>query len=108
MKLRQLQASNDEVYGISRKLFIALANDQLRRRKRFFGSKANVCKGCLDILLCDGPISFEICETIEELMDCNLLSGPQKMPWERRRRKAFPALKRCLEVYGIAKKGGWE
>lgn len=95
---------NEGMFLISRKLWIALANDQLARRKRIFGSQANVCQGCTEILNCDGPISFQVCQSLDELMECGAVTGPKKIKYERLRRRFMPISRDCLEAYGILKK----
>lgn len=98
------ETKDDGIVGISRKLWIALANDQLAKRKRIFGSQANVCEGCLEILMCEGPISFQVCERVEELMAAGLVTGPKKIKYSQLRRRILPVSIDCLEAYGLVKK----
>ena len=92
--------------GIPRKLWINLARRQMARRKAIFGNQANVCKGCTEILLCSGPISFQVCETLDDMIATGLMSGPKKTPWQRLRRKYLPVSEECLKKYGILVKNG--
>lgn len=85
--------------SIKRKLFIALANDQFARRKRTFGAQANVCKGCREILICDGPVSFELCDYVCSLQHDGTLIGPKRIPWERQRSKTYLISRSCLKSY---------
>ena len=91
-------------YAITRKLFIALANDQYKRRKRTWGSEANVCNGCREILQCSGTISFQACQAIDDTVASEIMSGPKKSSFERFRSKYFGVSRDCLETYGIMKK----
>lgn len=106
MKLTELNniQGNDGLYLIHRKLWIALANDQFTRRKRIFGSQANVCRGCTEILMCTGPVSFQVCQALDELIKCGYVTGPKKIKYSRLRRKWLPISKECLEAYGILRK----
>jgi len=95
---------NGGIYGISRKLWVALANDQLKRRKRYMGSSfAKPCSTCIEILMCDGPVGLHICRTIEQMQKDGLVEGPKKIPFEKLRRKLLPVSKDCLIAYGIIK-----
>ena len=95
------------IYAISRKLWIALANDQLKRRKRYMGNSfAKPCSTCLEILMCDGPIGLNLCRTIEQMQEDGLVKGPKKLPFERVRRKLLPISRDCLIAYGIVKGNG--
>lgn len=90
--------------GISRKLFLALANDQLTKRFRTLGVKAVGCSGCIEILMCDGPVSLDVCKALDELVGMGAVTGSKKIPWVRRRRKLWPVSKECLAAYGILKR----
>lgn len=91
-------------YLIPRKLWVALAHDQLRNRKRYIGAKfAKPCATCVEILMCSGPIGKHICATINKMQDDGLLSGPKRIPIDKRRAKYLPASRDCLEAYEILK-----
>ena len=51
-----------------------------RRRLKAFGKRAKVCFGCSEILLCGGPISFEICQTLDEMIVNGLLKKTGRIP----------------------------
>lgn len=88
--------------GLHRKLWIKLANHQLEKRLNAFGEKANTCKGCLEILICDGPVSFQICQEVDNLIGEGFLNGPKKIyPFERIRRKFLLVSEECLNAYGM-------
>jgi len=88
--------------GLHRKLWIILAEKQLRRRKRIFGKQANVCRGCQEILICSGPISFQICQVVDEWIGLGFLAGPRKIyPFNKTRRKYLSADEQCLKKYKI-------
>jgi len=91
---------------INRKVWVILAEDQLKRRKELFGEQANVCEGCREILICSGPISFQICQAIDELMTAGLLKGPKKIPFRRMRSKFLPIEEECIVKYGICNETG--
>jgi len=89
-----------EHVGLERKLWAILAEKQLRRRKRIFGKQVDICRGCQEILICSGPISFQICETVEERIESGLLKGPRKIyPFNRTRKKHLPIDTACLRKY---------
>ncbi len=91
--------------AIPRKLWIALANDQLSRRKRYLGAAfAKPCSTCLEILMCEGPIGLHICRTIENMQTEGLLKGPKRIPFQRLRKKYLPVSRECLEAYGLIRK----
>lgn len=91
---------------LSRKAWIILAKSQLNRRKELFGEEANVCDGCLEILMCSGPISLVICQEVDELVQAGLMTGPNKIPWRRLRRKYLPIEEECLKKYGFKEENG--
>lgn len=92
------------IVAINRKLWIALANDQLKKRRRYLGSAfAKPCSTCLKILMCDGPIGLNICRTVHQMQDDGLLTGPKRTPFEKLRRKYLPISRDCLIAYGLAK-----
>lgn len=92
------------VLAIPGKLWVALANDQLKRRQRYFGKEfAKPCSTCVEILMCDGPIGEHICRTINKMMDDGLLSGPKRIKIEKRRARVLPVSRHCLEAYGLLK-----
>ena len=92
------------LFMIPRKLWVALANDQLKRRKRYLGSDfAKPCSICVEILMCDGPIGKHICRIINEMEATGLLSGPKRIKIENRRAKMLPISRGCLEAYGLLK-----
>ena len=76
----------------------------MEKRKGTFGDEANVCDGCTEILICDGPISFGVCRTVDEMLPTGLLIGPKKIPWQRLRRYFLPISKDCLKAYGLGVK----
>lgn len=84
---------------LARPVWVALAKRQLRRRLKVFGSKAKTCKGCLEILMCHGPVSFEVCHALDEGIASGILSGPKKIPFGRVRRKYLPVSVECLAAY---------
>ena len=91
--------------AIPRKLWVALANDQLKRRERYLGKPfARPCATCVEILMCDGPIGKNICLTINGMIDSGLLSGPKRIRIEKRRATLLPVSRYCLEAYGLLKK----
>jgi hypothetical protein len=63
-----------------------LANYQ--KRIEVFGEEARVCWGCIEILQCDGPVSFELCRILQEMAEQGLIikKGPTaKWPyWEKK------------------------
>jgi len=96
--------SNNGMYAIPRKLWVALAEDQLKKRERYLGKAfAKPCSTCVEILMCDGPIGKNICRTINKMMDDGLLSGPQRIKIRKHRAKLLPVSRYCLEAYGILK-----
>lgn len=93
-----------DAYLIKRKLWVALAHDQIKRRKRYLGSEfVKPCKTCVEILMCSGPIGKHICSTINDMLDDGLLLGPKRIPIDKRRAKLLPISRECLEAYGILK-----
>lgn len=101
------EEKNDGSYGIPRKLWVALANDQLARRKRYLGAEfAKSCNGCIEILMCDGPIGKHLCQTIDNMVKDGLLSAPKKIPINKRRQRLLPISRACLEAYDLFKKAG--
>jgi len=91
--------------GLNRKSWITLAESQLNKRLKIFGKQANVCNGCLEILMCDGPVSFQICQTLDNMRDSGIVTGPKKTPWKRLRRKFLPITEDCLNAYGFKIQG---
>ena len=96
--------TTERIPVINRKLWVALANDQLERRKKFLGRYSKACEGCLEILMCDGPIGLHICTTIDKMQKDGLITGPKKIPFQKLRRKYLPVSVDCLIAYGIVKK----
>ena len=93
-----------DAFLITRKLWVALAHDQLKRRKRYLGSEfAKPCSNCIEILMCDGPIGKYICSTINEMQDTGMIKGPKRIAIDRRRARKLPVSRGCLEAYGILK-----
>ncbi len=90
---------------IERRLAVPIAEKQFRKRKRLFGARASVCFGCGEILICSGPISFEVCRTLDEMTASGLLSGPKKISWRRMRRRFLPIDDECLNKYSRFLKG---
>lgn len=96
--------NDDGIILIPRKLWVALANDQLTRRRRYLGKGfAKPCSTCLEILMCDGPIGKHICSTLDKMQTEGLISGPKKIPFEKVRRKFLPIAIYCLEAYGLVR-----
>jgi hypothetical protein len=89
---------------INRKLWTALANDQLSRHRKFMGDYSKACVGCLEILMCEGPIGLGICSTLDQMQKDGIVSGPKKIPFHRLRRKMLPVSIDCLIAYGLMKK----
>jgi len=90
--------------SIPRKLWVALANDQLKRRQRCLGKDfAKPCSTCIEILLCEGPIGEHICRTVNEMVDGGLLKGPKRINIDKRRKPILPVSRECLVAYGILK-----
>ena len=91
---------------IGRKAWCIMAEHQLTKRIEGFGDEANVCKGCQEILMCSGPISFQICQTVDEMLSTGLLKGPKKIyPFKKTRRKFLPIDGECLNKYGFTRDG---
>ena len=86
---------------LNRKLWRLMAEDQLKKRLEVFGEEAEVCRGCKEILICSGPISFQICKTVDEMITSGLLKGPKRVPWQRSRVKFLPVDEQCLAAYGL-------
>lgn len=110
MKKEQLaeikKESSPNAFLISRKLWVALAHDQLKRRKRYLGVEfAKPCSTCIEILMCEGPIGKGICTAVNEMQDIGMLKGPQRIAIDRRRARKLPVSRSCLEAYGILKQG---
>ena len=87
--------------GIPRKAWTLMAKHQLLKRQSIFGEQANVCEGCLEILMCSGPVSFGVCQAVERLQASGHITGPKKIPFAKLRRKTLPASKECLLAYGF-------
>ena len=93
-----------DMFLIPRKLWVALANDQLERRKRYIGAVfARPCSTCIEILNCDGIVGKHICGTVDKMLDDGLLTGPKKIKINMRRAKQLPVSRSCLEAYGLLK-----
>ena len=93
--------------GLQRKAWVIIAENQLEKRLAIFGEEAKTCKGCKEILICSGPISFQVCQTVDELMETGQLKGPRKIyPFKRTRQKFLPIDEECLEKYGFLVKEG--
>ena len=89
-----------EIVGIKREFWIKLARSQLRRRLHFFGEKARVCDGCREILICDGPVSFQICKTVDNMVNEGTISVIHpKTTFKRIRSKFLPASSDCINAY---------
>ena len=89
-----------EIVGLKREFWIKLARSQLRRRLHFFGEKARVCDGCREILMCDGIISFQICETVDKMVVEGTISvSHPKTTFKRIRSKFLPASSDCIDAY---------
>lgn len=97
---------DDGIVFIPRALWISMAREQLARRKEVFGDKANVCDGCCEILMCSGPISFQLCEALGVLIADGLVSGPKKIPYGRLRRRYLPASEEYLHSRGLRVENG--
>ena len=93
----------EKIPMINRKLWVALASDQLKRRKKFLGRYAKACIGCLEILMCDGPIGLHLCTTLDKMQEDGLIKGIRKIPFQKLRRKYLPISMNCLIAYGLAK-----
>ena len=98
-----MRKQTEKIPAINRKLWVALANDQLKKRQRFMGRYAKACNGCLEILMCDGPIGLHICTTIDQMQKDGLISVPKKIPFQKLRRKLLPVSMECLKAYGIVR-----
>jgi len=93
-----------DTFLITRKLWVALAHDQLKRRKRYLGAEfAKPCSTCIDILMCNGPIGKHICTTINKMLRAGLLAGPKRITIDKRRARKLPVSRSCLIAYGILK-----
>jgi len=100
----ETEVSDSGIFSIPRKLWVALANDQLKRRQRYLGKAfAKPCSTCIEILMCDGPIGVNVCRTINKMIDDGLLAGPKRIKIEKRRAKMLPVSRYCLEAYGLLK-----
>jgi hypothetical protein len=97
-------SEKEKTLVINRKLWVALANDQLKQHKRFMGSYAKPCETCLEILMCEGPIGIGICSTLHQMQDDGVISGVNKIPFSKLRRKYLPVSENCLIAYGLLKK----
>ncbi len=92
------------IIGINRKLWVALANDQLAKHRRYLGKEfAKPCATCIEILMCNGPIGKRACGVVNQMVDDGLLKGPKRMPFGQLRRKLLPVSRDCLVAYGLAK-----
>jgi len=98
-KLKIKAPSETGIVGLARKLWIPLAEASLKRRKELFGEDANTCEGCREILVCSGPISFQICNTMDEMMATGLLKGPKKIPFRHMRAKFLPVYEEFLQTH---------
>ena len=98
------KVEDKDTFAIPRKLWVALANDQLKRRQRYLGKAfAKPCLTCIEILMCDGPIGEHLCRTINQMIDDGSLSGPKRIKIEKRRARVLPASRSCLDAYGLLK-----
>jgi len=95
----KIKAQETGIVGLKRKFWIPLAEASLKKRKELFGDEANTCEGCREILMCSGPISFQICQTIDKMMAEGLLKGPKKIPFRRMRAKFLPISEECLQAH---------
>ena len=91
-----------KILAINRKLWVALANDQVSRRRRLFGKAfAKPCSTCPDILRCEGPIGIHMCRTIHKMQDEGIITGLKRIPFQKLRRKVLPISRECLVAYGL-------
>ena len=105
MKLGELQPKTEGIPLLARKSWVKLAKHQLAKRKKIFGEQANVCEGCLEILLCEGPVSLQVCQALDEMIQTGVMSGPKKIPYSRIRRRFLPVSTTCLAVYSVKVEG---
>ena len=96
-----------EIVGIKRDLWIRLARSQLRRRIYYFGEQAKVCDGCREILMCDGPISFQVCKTLDNMVvSGHIAIKPPKSTFRRIRKRFLPVSSDLLNAYKFYKDNG--
>ena len=89
-----------EIVGLKRELWIKLARSQLRRRLRGFGEHTRICDGCREILMCDGPFSFQICQTVDHMVaEGSISMSHPKTTFKRIRSKLLPASSDCINAY---------
>lgn len=91
----------EKTLGINRKLWIALANDKLKRRKEVVKKYSMPCETCTELLMCSGIVGTHICSTIKKMQEDGLISGPKRIPFQRLRRKLLPISEDCLIAYGL-------
>jgi hypothetical protein len=106
LSVKKVQESScSREFMIKRKLWVALAHDQLKGRKRFLGAEfAKPCQTCGKILMCDGPIGLHFCTTVNQMIDDGLLKGPKRIQIDKRRAKFLPISRDCLIAYGLLAK----
>jgi hypothetical protein len=101
-KVKTQESVPAEVFMIKRKLWVALAHDQLKRSKRYLGAEfSKPCQTCIDILMCSGPMGLHFCTTINKMLDDGLLEGPKRIQIDKRRAKHLPISRDCLIAYGL-------
>ena len=98
--------TDNEIVLINRKLWVALAEHQTKKRRHNLGSGfATPCSQCSEILMCEGPVGFHICRTIKKMEGDGLIKGGNWILHGRRRKKMLPASKDCLRAYGLLRPG---
>ena len=91
---------DEGIVGIERGLWIRLARSQLRRRLHYCGEEARVCDGCREILLCDGPISFQLCRALDDMVVSGHIEiSPPKTTFKKMRSRYLPISTHCLAAY---------
>ena len=96
-----------QIIGLKRDLWIRLARNQFRRRIKIFGEPAKVCDGCREILICEGPISFQVCKDLDEMVELGLMKVKSpKSSFKAIRSKFLPVSTNCLAAYKFTKSNG--
>ena len=67
-----------------RKAFRVACVQNYKNRIEVFGDQAKVCFGCQEILECSGPVSFELCQVLKQMVEDGSIKTVGSIPrWQR-------------------------